>query len=189
MTLLWVLAGAVVVVAAWVALAYNGLVRKNNLVKEGWAGIEAQLKRRADLIPNLVETVKGYAAHERTVFELVSEMRTKSLQASGAHERGEAERGVSAAVGRLMAVAENYPDLKANQNFLALQTELAKTEDDIQLARRYYNGTVREFNIGTQSFPTVLIAGPFGFKPAEFFQIEDDTDRQAPKVSLGERSA
>ncbi|MFZ1988308.1 MAG: LemA family protein [Alphaproteobacteria bacterium] len=185
---MWIIVGIAAVILLWAGAAYNGLIRKNNLVKEAWAGVETQLKRRADLIPNLVETVKGYAAHERATLELVTEMRAKSLQASGVADRGEAERGMSAAVAKLMAVAENYPDLKANQNFLALQTELSKTEDDIQLARRYYNGTVREFNIGTQSFPSNIIAGSFGFEAAEYFQIENDADRQAPKVSLDQRS-
>ena len=184
---LWIVAGVAALVLLWVIAAYNGFIRKNNLVKEAWSGVETQLKRRADLIPNLVETVKGYAAHERATLELVTEMRARSMQASGVAARGEAEQGMSAAVAKLMAVAENYPDLKANQNFLALQTELGKTEDDIQLARRYYNGTVREFNIATQAFPSNLIAGPFGFKAAEYFQIENDADRQAPKVSLGQQ--
>jgi LemA protein len=184
MAVLWTIVGVVAAAILWAVAIYNALVRKSNLVKEGWSGVETQLKRRADLIPNLVETVKGYAAHERATFEAVTEARAKSLQAGGVAERASAERAMTAAIGNIMAVAENYPDLKASQNFISLQGDLSKVEDDIQLARRYYNGTVRELNINIQSFPSNLIAGSFGFKPAEFFEIEDGAERIAPKVSF-----
>lgn len=176
--------GVVGIVFLWALFAYNSLVRKRTLVKEGWSGIETQLKRRANLIPNLVETVKGYAAHERTTLEQVTAMRTSAGNATTVAERAQAEQALTGAIGRLMAIAEAYPDLKANQNFMSLQAELGKTEDEIQLARRYYNATVRDLNIAVQSFPSVLIANSFGFKPAEFFEIEDAAEREVPKVSF-----
>jgi LemA protein len=189
MAVLWTLVGVVAVAILWAVATYNGLVRKNNLVREGWSGVEAQLKRRADLIPNLVETVKGYAAHERATLDSVTAARTRSTQAGSVAERANAERALTAAIGNVMAVAESYPDLKASQNFISLQGDLSQVEEDIQLARRYYNGTVRELNINIQSFPSNLIAGPFGFKLAEFFEIENDGDRQVPKLSLSQPTA
>lgn len=189
MAAVWTVVGVVAVLVLWGVAVFNGLIRKSNLVKEGWSGVETQLKRRADLIPNLVETVKGYAAHERTTFDEVTAARTRSLSARGAAERGPAEQAFGAAIGSLMAVAERYPDLKASANFLALQSELAKVEDDIQLARRYYNATVRDLNIQIQSFPSNLISGPFGFKPADYFEIENASDRQAPSVSFNVQRA
>jgi LemA protein len=184
-----ILIGVAAVVGLWTILIFNALVRKRTMVKEGWSGIETQLKRRANLIPNLVETVKGYAAHERGALEAVTAMRAKAEEASGVAERATAERALTAAIAKIMAVAESYPDLKANQNFLSLQGDLAKTEDEIQLARRYYNGTVRDLNISVQSFPSNLIAGPFGFKTAEFFEIEDAAEREVPKVSFAQPAA
>lgn len=179
-----ILLGVAVVVGLWVMGTYNSLVRKRTMVSEGWSGIETQLKRRANLIPNLVETVKGYAAHERQALEAVTAMRTRAGEAGTVAERAQAEQALTGAIGRLMAVAESYPDLKANQNFLGLQSDLGKLEDEIQLARRYYNGTVRDLNISVQSFPSNTIAGPFGFKTAEFFEIEDAAERAVPKVSF-----
>jgi len=179
-----VIIGVVGVVLLWIGLIFNSLVRKRTLVKEGWSGIETQLKRRANLIPNLVETVKGYAAHERATLEQVTAMRTSAGSAGTVAERAQAEQALTGAIGKLMAVAEAYPDLKANQNFMSLQADLGKTEDEIQLARRYYNATVRDLNIAVQSFPSVLIANTFGFKPAEFFEIEAAAEREVPKVSF-----
>lgn len=179
-----VVLGLVVLLAIYVIAIYNGLVSKRALVEEGWSGIETQLKRRANLIPNLVETVKGYAAHEKGTLEKVTEMRSRTLGAGSVAERAEAEQQLTSAIGNLFAVAEAYPDLKANQNFQQLQTDLAETENEIQLARRYYNGTVRDLNIMVETFPNNLIAGPFGFKKAEYFEIEDEGDRAVPEVKF-----
>ncbi|MGI9400070.1 MAG: LemA family protein [Rhizobiaceae bacterium] len=165
---------------------YNKLVRLRQMVSEGWSGIEVQLKRRADLIPNLLETVKGYMKHEKELLEEVTRLRTASVAAgsAGPGERGKIEGALSGALGRLMAVAENYPDLKANENFADFQQALENTEDEISLSRRYYNGSVRNNNIAVESFPSNLIANRFGFSAAEFFEIEDESDRATPKVSF-----
>lgn len=191
-----ILLGLIVVAALWGVSLFNGLVRRKNLVAEGWSGIEAQLKRRADLIPNLVETVKGYAAHERTTFDELARLRSAGQSQAQAQAqsqgptpdniaaRAQTETAISAAIGRVMAVAEAYPDLKASGNFQSLQKELADIEDQIQLARRYYNGTARDFNVMIEQFPSNLVANMGGFKPAPFFQIENDADRTAPKVSF-----
>jgi len=173
------------VLAFWVAATYNRLVRNRNLVREGWSGIDVQLKRRANLIPNLVETVKGYAGHEREVLEQVTALRGQAGQAGGVGERGRAEGLLGAALGRLFAVAENYPDLKANANFAQLQASLEEVEEQIQLARRYYNGAVRNLNILVESFPSNLVARNTGFSQAEFFELADEAARQVPEVSFG----
>lgn len=170
--------------AGWLVALYNGLVKKRNLVREGWSGIEVQLKRRADLIPNLVETVKGYAGHERESLDRVTELRAQSLKAGAPAEKGRVEGMLSSALGNLFAVAENYPDLKASSNFVELQTSLAEIEEQIQFARRYYNGAVRDLNIAVESFPSNLVAGAFGFKQAEFFELADPGDREAPQVKF-----
>ena len=172
------------VIALWAITIYNRLVRNKNLVQEGWSGIDVQLKRRADLIPNLIETVKGYMTHERGVLETVTGLRARSLAAGGIAEKGKVEGQLSAAIGNLLAVAENYPDLKANQNFQDLQASLGEIEEQVQLARRYYNGTTRDHNILIESFPSNLIANTFGFRLAEFFEIEDAAERAAPKVKF-----
>ncbi len=164
---------------------YNKLVRNKNLVDEGWSGIETQLKRRANLVPNLVETVKGYATHERTAFEEVTKLRTQAISITDIGERAHKEGELTAALGRLFAVAEAYPDLKANQNFIDLQDDLSDIEDKIQLARRYYNGTVRNMNILVESFPSKIIANMFSFGTAKFFELDDARDRAVPKVSFG----
>lgn len=164
--------------------AYNALVKNKNLVEEGWSGIEAQLKRRANLIPNLVETVKGYASHEKNTLEEVTKMRAAAVNADGVEERAQKEGMLTAALGKLFAVAEAYPDLKANENFISLQNDLSETEDQIQLARRYYNGTVRNLNTMIESFPSNIIANQFSFQKAEFFEIEDAADRAVPQVSF-----
>jgi LemA protein len=171
-------------IAFWVIAIYNRLVRKRNLVEEGWSGIETQLKRRSNLIPNLVEAVKGYIGHERGVLEKVTEARSRTGEASSPAERGKAEGILGQALANVFAVAEAYPDLKANENFMNLHRELSSLEDEIQMARRYYNGTVRELNVMIESFPSNVIAGSFGFTQAEYFEIENEADRAVPKVSF-----
>lgn len=180
----YVLLGILAAIVGWAIFAYNRLVRLRNLVGEGWSGIDVQLRRRADLIPNLVETVKGYAAHERGLFDEIAEMRAKSIGAHGVAEQAAAERGLTAALGRLFALAEAYPELKADANFRHLQEQLAEIEDAIQKARRYYNGTVRDYNTRIQSFPDNLLAGKFGFAEAEFFELEDEAARAVPRVAF-----
>jgi len=175
------LAAALVIVGM-----YNSLVRGRNHVKESWAGIDTELKRRYDLIPNLVETVKGYAKHEREVFERVVESRSRAVASTGSpSSQAEDENVLVGALKQLFAVVEAYPDLKASQNFLALQKQLAETEDRIQAARRLYNGNVREFNNRGEMFPTNILASMFHFEKAEFFEIESAIEREAPKVDLG----
>jgi LemA protein len=173
MTILYIVLGVVVVLVLWVVVAYNHFVTLMQRTKEAWADIDVQLKRRYDLIPNLVETVKGYAAHEKTAFENVTAARAGAMNASGPAQKGAAENMLSQAIGRLFAVAEAYPDLKANQNFLGLQTELSDTENKIQAARRFYNGNVRDLNTAMQMFPGSIIAGTFGFQKMEFFELGD----------------
>ena len=171
--MLWVLIIILVVlVAAGIAL-YNGLVRANVRVDEAWSDITVQLKRRADLIPNLVNTVKGYAAHEKGVFEQVTEARAKTLSAQGPAQAAQAENQFQAALKSLFAVAEAYPELKANENFKQLQDELVDTEDKIQASRRFYNGAARDLNTKIKVFPTSILAGMMGFKPREFFEVEE----------------
>ena len=182
---IYVLAAIVIIVVLGAALTYNRLVRLRNMVKEGWSDIDVQLKRRATLIPNLVEMVKGYVGHERSLLSEIANLRSRSLQAQGVGQKGEIETALSKSLGSLMAVAEGYPDLKANQNFLELQKELTEIEDQIQTARRYYNGTVRNLNIAVESFPSNIAAKLFIFVQAEFFAIDDANDRQAPHVSFG----
>ena len=169
---------------AWAVTIYNSLVKNKNLTAEGWSGIDVQLKRRADLIPNLIETVKGYMGHEREVLEKVTELRSKSLAAGRVDEQGKVESQLSAALNNLFAVAENYPDLKANQNFMDLQKSLADIEEQIQLARRYYNGTARNLNIAIESFPSNIVANMFKFAKADYFEIEEPADRVVPTVKF-----
>ena len=180
-----VLTAIVLILIFGTILTYNKLVRLRNMVKEGWSGIDVQLKRRAVLIPNLVETVKGYVSHERNLLSEITDLRSRSFQAQKIGEKGEIETALSRSLGNLMAVAEGYPDLKANQNFLELQKELTDIEEQIQTARRYYNGAVRNLNIAVESFPSNVVAGIFHFTQAEFFAIDDTGDRQDPKVSFG----
>jgi len=181
--------GLVVVVIALAAIAiwlYNSLVGLRNQVKNAWAQIDVQLKRRHDLVPNLVGAVKGYMQHEREIFERVSEARTRAMNAAGAAQVGQAEGQLSQAVGRLIAVMERYPDLKANQNVLALQEELVSTENRIGFARQLYNDMAARFNTRQQVFPLNLVAGALGFRPAEFFEMEA-AERAVPRVDLGGR--
>jgi LemA protein len=165
---------------------YNGLVRRRNQVKNAWAQIDVQLKRRHDLIPNLVETAKGYMKHERETLESVTKARNlaQQLSSAGAGERAKAEGELSSVLSRLLAVVENYPDLKANQNFLALQEELASTENKISFSRQYYNDSVLRYNNQTQMFPSNIVANMFGFKASEFFEVTLAAEREAPKVSF-----
>jgi LemA protein len=182
MVWLWVLIGVVVLLLAILVFGYNRLVRLRQEVNTGWANIDVQLQRRADLIPNLVETVRGYASHERETFDEVTRARSALQEAGTPAAAAVADAGLTAALGRLFAVAEAYPELKASTNFLELQEELTDTEDKISAARRYYNATVMAFNTAIQTFPWFLIAGPFGFKGREFFSAEGDT--APPEVSF-----
>jgi len=184
MTVPVVFLALIVLLLVWLISIYNGLVRLRNLVGEGWSGIDVQLKRRTDLIPNLVETVKKYMGHEREVLSKVTELRAQSLGVREVSEKGRLEGALSRSLANLFAVAEGYPDLKANQNFLDLQHQLSGIEEEIQLARRYYNGTVRNLNIKIESFPSNIVAGLFKFTLADFFQIEDNAERAVPKVQF-----
>jgi LemA protein len=171
---LWIVLGLIVLVAIAGVISYNRFVSQKNLIRDAWANIDTELRRRYDLIPNLVETVKGYATHEREVFEEVTRARASAAGATGSPAAQAAAEGpFMAALGKLFAVAEAYPDLKANQNFLALQTELSNTEDRLQTARRFYNANVRVYNTRLQAFPSSVIAGMFHFEPAEFFEIPE----------------
>jgi LemA protein len=190
---LWIVLGIIVVIGIALVVSYNRFVSQRNLIRNSWANIDTELRRRYDLIPNLVETVKGYAAHEREVFEEVARTRSIAAGTSGTPaEQAAAEGPFVAALGKLFAVAENYPDLKANQNFLALQQELSNTEDRIQASRRFYNANVQDFNRRVQSFPSNVIAGMFGFKEEQFFEIPDAERAQvaqAPQVDFGAAAA
>lgn len=159
-------------IAVYFVYLYNSLVRKRQLVREAWSGVEVQLKRRADLIPSLVEIVKGYAKHEKEIFEKLAEARSKSLSAESPREKVRAEGELTKALKSVIALSESYPDLKANRNFLELQKTLAEVEDELQLARRYYNATVREYNAAIESFPAVLIARKVGFTPEDYFDLD-----------------
>jgi len=187
MTILYVVLGLLVLAALWAIVAYNSFIRMVQRTKEAWADIDVQLKRRYDLIPNLVETVKGYATHERSTLDSVTEARTRAMNAGASPaQKAEAENMLSGALKSLFAVSEAYPDLKANQNFLALQNELSDTENKIQAARRFYNGNVRDLNTAIHSFPGNIIAGQFNFAEREFFELgEADAAAKEPvKVSF-----
>jgi LemA protein len=180
---LGVLGGIVLIIGLWMVGIYNGLVRMRQLVRNAWAQIDVQLKRRHDLIPNLVNTVKGYAAHEKGTFEAVINARAKATSAVLPADKIKAEGELSGALARLMAVAEAYPDLKANQNFMALQEELTSTENRVAFSRQAYNDAVTQINTGIQTFPAVLIAGMLGFKEEPFFKTEE-AEKQAPTVQF-----
>ena len=185
--MIWVVVALVVIVLLlvfWAIAIYNRLVQARNRVDNAWAQIDVQLKRRWDLIPNLVETVKGYAAHERGTFEAVTQARTAAQQAQGPAATAQAEGILGQALGRLFAVAEAYPELKANQNFLDLQNQLSETEDKIAVSRQVYNDTVLTFNNAIQTFPAVVLANSFGFTKREFFEVEDGAEREVPQVSF-----
>lgn len=179
-----IIAAVVVILVLWLVLTYNALVRLKNRVENAWSQIDVQLRRRYDLIPNLVETVKGYATHEREVFENVSAARSAAITATGPAAAGKAEGALTGALRGLFAVAEAYPQLRAAESFTELQRELANTEDQIAASRRIYNGNVQSFNTKIQVFPNNLMAGAFGFSRREFFEIEDPADREPVKVSF-----
>ena len=186
MIVVWVIIGIIVILVFIFIATYNGLVKLRNQVKNAWAQIDVQLKRRHDLIPNLVETVKGYVKHERETLEAVTKARNlaQQLSSAGAGERSKAEGELTSALARLLAVVERYPDLKANQNFLALQEELTSTENKIGFSRQFYNDSVLSYNNKTQMFPSNIIAGMTGFKAGEFFEVTVAEEREAPKVSF-----
>lgn len=185
MTAFLVLIAVFAIAGLWLMTTYNGLVRRRNMVQEAWSGVDVQLKRRANLIPNLVETVRGYMGHEKSVLQEVTSLRTAASGVSEPAERGRLEGLLGQAIGRLFAVAEAYPDLKASETFIGLQRELSAAEDEIQLARRYYNGATRDLNVMIESFPSNLVAGWFSFRQATYFEVEDPADRAVPKVSFG----
>ncbi len=179
---MWVLI-VVGVLAIWAVMTYNGLITLKNRTDEAWSDIDVQLKRRYDLIPNLVETVKGYASHESGTFEKVTQARTAAMSAQGAHDKAVAENQLSQTLKSIFALSEAYPELKANQNFLQLQQDLTDTEDKIQAARRFYNGNVRDFNTKLQVFPTNMVGNMLGFKSREFFEIAE-AEKAAPQVKF-----
>ncbi|MFH1423819.1 MAG: LemA family protein [Candidatus Nealsonbacteria bacterium] len=179
-----IIVALVVILALWLILTYNRFVTLRNRVKEAWSDIDVQLKRRYDLIPNLVETVKGYASHERQLLENVTRARTQAMGAKTLKERGDAENALSQTLKSLFAVSENYPALRAAENFLELQRELTDTEDKIQASRRFYNGNVRDFNTILQTFPQNTVAGFFKFKAAEFFEIQEAVQKEPVSVKF-----
>lgn len=174
----------VIVVLGWIILSFNGLIRLKNRTREAWADIDVQLKRRYDLIPNLIETVKGYATHEQSTLDMVIKARSEAMNAGNRADKAKAENQLSETLKSIFALAENYPNLKANENFLELQRELSDTENKIQAARRFYNGNVRDFNTKQEVFPTNLVASIMGFSKAEFFELADATQREPVKVSF-----
>lgn len=183
----YILIGVVVVIIvliAWFIGTFNKLIRSRNRADEAWSDIEVQLKRRYNLIPNLVETVKAYAKHESSVFEKVTEARAGAMNAKGMQEKAQAENMLTSTLKSLFAVSENYPELKASENFLHLQDELADTENKVQASRRFFNGQVRDFNTMLQVFPTNMIAGMLKFTAKEFFEVKDETEREVPKVKF-----
>ena len=183
---MYIILGIIVLAVLYAVFVYNGLVRSRQVAEEAWSGIDVQLKRRADLIPNLIETVKGYATHEKSTLEEVVELRNKAqaVPSGDVAARGQAEGLLGAALGRVMALAEAYPDLKANQNFSELQHSLETMESEIQMSRRYYNGAARDLNVKVESFPSNLVAGQFGFSKREYFEITNEADRVVPTVKF-----
>jgi LemA protein len=183
---MYIALGVIVLIALYLVFIYNGLVRSRQMAQEAWSGIDVQLKRRADLIPNLIETVKGYASHEKSTLEEVVELRNKAqaVPAGDVAGRAQAEGLLGRALGRVLALAEAYPDLKANQNFSELQASLEGMESELQMARRYYNGAARDLNVKVESFPSNLVAGQFGFAKREYFEITDEADRAVPTVKF-----
>ena len=181
------LLGLVGAVVLYLIYIYNSLVSNKNMVAEGWSGIDVQLRRRADLIPNLIETVKGYASHEDKLFRDIAELRAKSIAGGSVGEQSAVGQAMSAALGRIFAIAEAYPELKADANFRDLQDKLSGIEDEIQMSRRYYNGTVRTFNTLIEAFPSNIVANFFKFAKSEFFDIGDVAAREVPKVDFKAR--
>jgi LemA protein len=185
----WIVGAIIVAIVLFVVAIFNRLIRQRNLVREGWSGIDVQLRRRTDLVPNLVQTVKGYAAHEHSLFEDVAAKRASSIAADNVGGQAAAERALQGSLGRLFAIAEAYPQLKADKSFLELQQQLAEIEDQLQMARRYYNGTVRNLNISIQSFPNNLVAMLLGFRPEPFFELDDRREAAAPSVAFAEKKS
>jgi len=183
-TIVYIILGLLVLAALWLIMIFNGLVVLKNRTKEALSDIDVQTKRRYDLIPNLMETVKGYAAHEKGVFEKVTQARASAMSAQGTAQKAEAENMLSDTLKSLFAVAENYPDLKASTNFLELQRELSDTEDKIQAARRFYNGNVRDLNTKIEVFPTNLVAGMLGFKQMDLFQVSNEAEKNPVQVKF-----
>lgn len=179
-----ILIGLMLLLVLWFVGAYNGFVKGKNLMREAWSGIDVQLKRRYDLIPNLVETVKGYSQHEKGILEEVTRWRSRSMNATTVKDKSEAEGALAQGLKSLFAVAEAYPELKANQNFIALQKSLEEIENELQLARRYFNGTVRDFNIRVESFPSNIVAQLFNFQVADFFEVGNGAEREVPQVKF-----
>lgn len=184
MPILYIILGVLAAVVLWVVFTYNRFITFRTRTQEAWSDIDVQLKRRYDLIPNLVETVKGYATHEREAFENVTKARAAAIGAQTVADHAQAENMLSGALKSLFAVSEAYPDLKANTNFLELQRELSDTENKIQAARRFYNSVVQELNVAVQSFPSNLIANAFSFKLGDFFELTDETAREPVKVAF-----
>ena len=184
MNILAILSVIVLVLVIYVILIYNKFITKNNLCEEGWSGINVQLKRRYDLIPNLVSTVKGYSKHESDVLTNVIELRNKAMGATNIEDKNNFENQLSLGLKNLFALSESYPDLKASQNFLSLQSSLMEIEDNIQNARRYYNATVRDFNTLIQAFPSNIIASKFNFKQKQYFELESNLEKSNPKVEF-----
>jgi LemA protein len=182
--ILLIILGAIVLIAIYAVAVFNGLVLSRNRTQEAWSDIDVQLKRRYDLIPNLVETVKGYASHESGTFEKVTQARNAAMAAQGVKEKAEAENALAGTLKTLFAVAEAYPELKASQNFMQLQMDLRDTEDKIQAARRFYNGNALDLKTKIETFPSNIIASTFGFKPSDFFELEDAAQKEAPKVNF-----
>ena len=182
--MIFIFIGLLVIVILYFVFSYNNLIKNKNMVEEGWSGIDVQLKRRSNLIPNILNAVKGYMSHEKQLLKEVTELRSKSASANTVADQGKAESSLSGSLMNLFAVAENYPELKANENFLDLQKQLQDIENDIQMSRRYYNGTVRNNNVLIESFPSNLVANAFSFQKAEFFEIEDPNVRNVPKVEF-----
>ena len=184
MSLIYILIGIIVLLVLWIVFAYNRFIVLINRAKEAWSDIDVQLKRRYDLIPNLVNTVKGYATHESSTFDKVTQARTAAMGASNVADKGQAENMLTGALKSVFALAEAYPDLKANQNFLSLQTELSDTENKIQASRRFYNGNVRDLNIAIEAFPGNLIAGIFHFAKMELFALEEEAAKKPVEVKF-----
>lgn len=184
MAIMWILLAIVVALAIWLVLTYNGLITLKNQVDEAWSDIDVQLKRRYDLIPNLVATVKGYATHESGTLEKVIQARNAAMSAQGPHDKAVAENALTGMLKTVFALSEAYPDLKANENFAKLQDELSDTENKVQASRRFYNGMVRDFNTKLQVFPTNLVGGMLGFMKREFFEIGNEEERNAPQVQF-----
>ena len=182
--MIWIVIIAAAIVILWIIISYNLFIKDKNLIKEAWSGIDVQLKRRHNLIPNLVAAVEGYSKHERNLLNEITAKRSKSEEINNIKEKSVLEADLSGMIKSIFAVVENYPDLKASDNFLDLQNQLVEIEDQIQYARRYYNGTVRRYNIRVESFPGNLIAGLFDFKQEDYFEITFATERKTPEVKL-----